>query len=224
MSGNWTSNEKLESSRRILCTYESKLSLDNKSVSIDSDNKNVPHILKVGNVNIRRNVEADLVENGVSENCNIYNLAGKDDYIVDSRTGLDAQSEQFIFKPIFRSKGVAKFIYKNKPISYTAAKENVVKRLKLVAPSLNFGLHSLRSGGAAVAAKSHVNERCIKRHGRWKTDFVKDGYIEDTLEKRISVSVKNWVFDIFLLHSNPFLGIFMLAIGNTTYIVFIHAL
>ncbi|VDI05831.1 Hypothetical predicted protein [Mytilus galloprovincialis] len=104
--------------------------------------------------------------------------------------GLDAQSEQFIFKPIFRSKGVPKLIYKIKPISYTAAKENIVKRLKLVAPSLNLGLHSLRSGGATAAAKSNVNERCIKRHGRWKTDFVKDGYIEDTLEKRISVSQK----------------------------------
>ena len=104
--------------------------------------------------------------------------------------GLDAQSEQFIFKPIFRSKGVAKLIYKNKPISYTAAKENIVKRLKLVAPSLNLGLHSLRSGGATAAAKSNVNERCIKRHGRWKTDFVQDGYIEYTFEKRISVSQK----------------------------------
>ncbi|VDH98996.1 Hypothetical predicted protein [Mytilus galloprovincialis] len=68
MSGNWTSDEKLESStwrelecaRRVLCTYES--------------------------VNIRRNVEAALVESGVSENCNIYNLAGKmTTFLVDSR-------------------------------------------------------------------------------------------------------------------------------------------
>lgn len=103
-------------------------------------------------------------------------------------TGLDPESEHFVFKPIFRSKGVCKLIYKNKPISYTTAKENIVRRLKSVAPSLNLGFHSLRSGGATAAAKSDVNERCIKRHGRWKTDFVKDGYIEDTLDKRMSVS------------------------------------
>ncbi|CAG2185810.1 unnamed protein product [Mytilus edulis] len=114
---------------------KSKFSLDNKSVSINSDNKNVPHILKVGSkksilqniavdihnicseknitlnskwlpradnqyadklsrntdnddwgVNLRRNVEAALVESGVSENCNIYNLAGKmTTFLVDSR-------------------------------------------------------------------------------------------------------------------------------------------
>ncbi|CAG2189976.1 unnamed protein product [Mytilus edulis] len=144
MSGNWTSDEKLESStwrelecaRRVLCTYESKFSLDNKSVSINSDNKNVPHILKVGSkksilqniavdihnicseknitlnskwlpradnqyadklsrntdnddwgVNLRRYVEAALVESGVSENCNIYNLARKmTTFLVDSKS------------------------------------------------------------------------------------------------------------------------------------------
>lgn len=32
-------------------------------------------------------------------------------------------SSDFIFKPVFRSKDVAKLIRKNKPISYTAAKK-----------------------------------------------------------------------------------------------------
>ncbi|XP_061185795.1 integrase/recombinase xerD homolog [Saccostrea echinata] len=77
-------------------------------------------------------------------------------------------SSDFIFKPVFRSKGVAKLINKNKPISYTAAKENIVSMLKSVAPNLNIGIHSLRSGGASVAANSNVDERCIQRHGRWK--------------------------------------------------------
>ncbi|VDI23304.1 Hypothetical predicted protein [Mytilus galloprovincialis] len=68
MSGNWTSDDKLESStwrelecaRQVLCTYES--------------------------VNLRRNVEAASVESGVLENCNIYNLAGRrTTFLVDSR-------------------------------------------------------------------------------------------------------------------------------------------
>lgn len=103
---------------------------------------------------------------------------------------LDNKSDHFIFKPMFRSKGVAHLIHKNKPISYTTARENIVKRLKEVAPNLNLGLHSLRSGGASAAAKADVNERCIKRHGRWKTDFVKDCYIADTFDKRIAVTKK----------------------------------
>ncbi|KAL5013264.1 hypothetical protein ScPMuIL_007534 [Solemya velum] len=107
-----------------------------------------------------------------------------------SLSGIDTKSDHFPFKPIFRSKGIAKLIYKNKPLSYSAARENFLKRLREVVPNLNLGTHSLRSGGATEAAKSDVNERCIKRHGRWKTDFVKDGYISDTFDKRMSVSQK----------------------------------
>ncbi|XP_063397693.1 uncharacterized protein LOC134682015 [Mytilus trossulus] len=101
---------------------------------------------------------------------------------------LNLNSDFYIFRPIFRHKSIAKLIYKNKKISYTAARENILKRLKLIAPTLNLGLHSLRAGGATAAASSEVNERCIKRHGRWKSDSSKDGYIADTLEKRLSVS------------------------------------
>ena len=101
---------------------------------------------------------------------------------------LKVSSEEFIFRPIFRSSGVAKLIYKNKKMSYTSARENIVRRLKIVAPSLNLGLHSLRSGGATMAAMSDVSERCIKRHGRWKSDLSKDGYIDDTFDKRLAVS------------------------------------
>ena len=105
-----------------------------------------------------------------------------------SLSKIDVKSDFFIFRPINRSHGVAKLIFKNKKISYTAAGENIVKRYKTVAPSLNLGLHSLRSGGATAAASSNVNERCLKRHGRWKSDSSKDGYIADTFEKRLSVS------------------------------------
>ena len=73
----------------------------------------------------------------------------------------------------------------NKPISYTTARECIVKRLKLVAPELNLGIHSLRSVGATIAG---VNERCWKRHGRWKSDSSKDGYVADSIANRLEVS------------------------------------
>ena len=41
----------------------------------------------------------------------------------------------------------------------------------------NFGLHSLRAGGASAAANSHVSDRLFKRHSRWKSEKSKDRYI-----------------------------------------------
>lgn len=103
---------------------------------------------------------------------------------------INLASSEFLFKPVFRSHGTAKLIYKNKSISYTSARENIISRLKEVSPGLNLGLHSLRSGGATAAVASSVNERCIKRHGRWKCDSSKDMYIVDKLENRLAVSKK----------------------------------
>ena len=42
-----------------------------------------------------------------------------------------------------------------------------------------FGLHSLRSGGATAAANAGVNDRLFKRHGRWRSDKARDGYVKD---------------------------------------------
>ena len=95
----------------------------------------------------------------------------------------------YIFRPVFRSKDVCKLIYKNKKLSYTAARSNIVSLLKSVAGNdVNIGLHSLRAGGATEAANASVNDRCLKRHGRWKTDSAKDGYIVDSIEKRLEIS------------------------------------
>ena len=48
----------------------------------------------------------------------------------------------------------------------------------------NISLHSFRSGGATKAANAQVSDPCWKRHGRWKSDTAKDGYVEDSLDNR----------------------------------------
>jgi integrase len=101
---------------------------------------------------------------------------------------VDSQSSKYLFRPIFRSKGTVSLVYKDRKLSYTSARECVISRLKEVSAGINLGLHSLRAGGATEAANSDVNERCWKRHGRWRSDSAKDGYIEDSLSKRLSVS------------------------------------
>ena len=68
--------------------------------------------------------------------------------------GIDLSSDVFLFRPIFRSKSSCKLIYKNKKLSYTAARQSIISKLKLVSPEANFGLHSMRSGGATAASNS----------------------------------------------------------------------
>jgi hypothetical protein len=50
----------------------------------------------------------------------------------------------------------------------------------------NYGLHSLRSGGASAVYKCDVSDRLFKVHGRWKSENAKDGYVYEDLEKRFS--------------------------------------
>ena len=104
---------------------------------------------------------------------------------------LNIRSDSLLFKAVNKSKSGSKLISKDKKLSYTRSKECVVSMFKIVDPNLKVGLHSLRSGGASTAANNKiykVSERCLKRHGRWKTDFAKDSYIDDSPSKRLKVS------------------------------------
>ena len=107
-----------------------------------------------------------------------------------SITDQSISSFAYLFRPCFRSKAVSHLISKDKPLSYSRARECLISRLKEVAGDLNVGLHSLRAGGASAAANAGVNDRCWKRHGRWKSETSKDGYAADSLERRLEVSKK----------------------------------
>ena len=64
------------------------------------------------------------------------------------------------------------------PLSYTRARELVLTAFESIGlDKKDFGLHSLRAGGASAAANAHVSDRLFKRHGRWKSEKAKDGYI-----------------------------------------------
>lgn len=102
--------------------------------------------------------------------------------------GIDLTKEEFLFKQVCRSGSTCKLIYKNRPLSYTGAREAILKRLRLVADVEKLGLHSFRAGGASVAANHDISDRCLKRHGRWKCDSSKDGYVADSIEKRLKVT------------------------------------
>ena len=39
-----------------------------------------------------------------------------------------------------------------------------------------------------TVANANVSDRCLKRHGRWKVYSSKDGYIQDSVQKRLKIS------------------------------------
>ena len=66
----------------------------------------------------------------------------------------------------------------------------MLEAFKDIVPDISaIGRHSLRSGGATSAANAGVPAyRLFKRHGRWASESAKDGYVQDSLSSRLSVS------------------------------------
>ena len=78
----------------------------------------------------------------------------------------------------------------NRKMSYTNLRCLFLDALKPhVSDVKMYCLHSLRSGGASSAANNGVRDRLFKRHGRWDSENAKDGYIKDSVEERLSVSM-----------------------------------
>ena len=75
------------------------------------------------------------------------------------------------------------------PLSYTRAREIVFSAFESIGLNKkSFELHSSRAGGASAAANGNITDRLFKRHGRWKSDKAKDGYVKDNVESLLSVS------------------------------------
>ena len=74
-------------------------------------------------------------------------------------------------------------------MSYSRLRELLLAKIEQLGmdPKL-FGMHSLRAGGATAAANAGVPDKLFKRHGRWRSESAKDGYVKDSVERRLSVS------------------------------------
>ena len=97
--------------------------------------------------------------------------------------------QKYIFWGIITTKSHSKLRSCDKHISYTCIRENVIEGLKNIgAETKLFGLHSLRAGGTTAAANLGVNDRLFKKHGRWKPQKVKDGYIHESIEEKLIVT------------------------------------
>ena len=101
---------------------------------------------------------------------------------------VDHSSLAKLFRGIVQNKGGER-LHKNGGLSYTRLRELLLDKLSELGfdPTL-FGMHSLRAGGAIAAANTGVENRLFKQHGRWKSESAKDGYVKDSLERRLEVS------------------------------------
>ena len=124
----------------------------------------------------------------ISRSHNMCPVKHLEDYLRLVNINISSSSRQYIFRAI--SKGKKSLLHrKNKPISYTTIRQNLLKVIKAVGLNWkDYGLHSLRVGGASLAANKGIPDRLFKRYGRWKSDRAKDGYVEDNLKMLLSVS------------------------------------
>ena len=101
---------------------------------------------------------------------------------------LSTQSKRHLFLGIVVTKN-GECLRSQGSLSYTRLRELFLSKLsQLRFDPKQFGLHSLRSGGASAAANAGVPDRLFKHHGRWRSESAKDGYIKDSVSALMSVS------------------------------------
>jgi hypothetical protein len=102
---------------------------------------------------------------------------------------IPADSTDYIFRPLCFCKSVNSYKLRSGKLSYTTARKILLSALETLGLNKKyFGLHSLRSGGATAAAAAKVEDRLFKKHGRWRTDKAKDGYVKENISERLSVT------------------------------------
>ena len=97
--------------------------------------------------------------------------------------------DNWLFRPLTATK-YGHRLKKVGKMTYSRVREVVREALRRLGEEPDaYGLHSLRAGGASAAANAGVEDRLFKRHGRWRSENAKDGYVKDSYESRLSVSL-----------------------------------
>ena len=116
----------------------------------------------------------------ISRSHNMCPVKHLEDYL--TLVNINISSIQYILRAISKGKK-SRLRRKNKPISYTTIRQNLLKIITAVGLNWkDYDLHSLRAGGASLTADKGVPDRFFKRHGRWKSDRANECYVEDDLK------------------------------------------
>lgn len=102
--------------------------------------------------------------------------------------GISLSSSLRLFRAIVNTKQGER-LRASGSLGYARMRELLLAKLdQLGYDKQQFSLHSLRAGGASAAANAGIPDRLFKRHGRWKSETAKDGYIKDSTSALLSVS------------------------------------
>ena len=94
---------------------------------------------------------------------------------------IGSNPDKFVFRGLVNPKSGAR-LQPSGGLSYMRVRELVLEKLSQIGVDKSkYGLHSRRSGGATAAANAGVPDRWFKRHGRWRSENAKDGYVKDSL-------------------------------------------
>ena len=75
------------------------------------------------------------------------------------------------------------------PMTYSRAMELFKKELKRQGLNAkDYGLHSLRSGGATTAASLGIPDRLLQRQGGWRSAEAKNNYIVESRNSLLKVT------------------------------------
>ncbi|KAK3087837.1 hypothetical protein FSP39_011297 [Pinctada imbricata] len=108
-----------------------------------------------------------------------------------SSAQISLSSDEFIFRQLSFCKSSNDYkLRSSEHLSYTRARELLLEKLNDLDLDISkYGLHSLRSGGATAAANRGVSDRLFKKHGRWRSERAKDGYVKEDISSLLSVSM-----------------------------------
>ena len=110
-------------------------------------------------------------------------------YLESTKSG-SVDGNDFVFRPLTFCKSQKSYKLRKGHVSYSRCREIFKEALEAIGVnSKQFGLHSLRAGGATAAAQIGVPDRLFRRHGRWASDSSKDRYIKESLENKMLVSL-----------------------------------
>ena len=113
-----------------------------------------------------------------------------------NRTGMSQDDQRYLLCPSQRTMN-SEVLRQSGKNSYTCLRELFKKKIvNLGLPLSNFWLHSLRTGSVTAAANAKVPDRMYKRHGSWKSENAKDGYVKDQKSKLgVSRSLRLYPFN-----------------------------
>ena len=105
-------------------------------------------------------------------------------------SGDSFNSTEFVFRSLSKGKNANSSLREGSKLLYSRAGERFIEKFKAIGLDTKlYGLHSIRIGGASVAANNDLPDRVIKKHGRWKSEKAKYTYCGEDIQHQLLVTL-----------------------------------